>query len=90
MITAMTDTSSMLGDKIKIENEIRALTSQKKSEGVIISIMPVVIIVSLRLIAPDYIEVLYGNLMGIVMMTAALAATCYSYYLIRKITTIEV
>ncbi|MBR3147081.1 MAG: type II secretion system F family protein [Eubacterium sp.] len=90
MITAMTDASSMLGDKIKIENEIRAITAQKKTEGVMISIMPAAIILFLRLIAPDYIEVLYGDLTGAVLMTAALAATIYSYHLIRKITEIEV
>ena len=90
MISAMTSASSMLGDKIKIENEIRALTSQKKMEGAIIGVMPVVIILFLRLIAPDYIEVLYGNVAGIFLMTAALAASVFSYYLIRKITAIEV
>ena len=80
----------MVGDKIKIENEIRAITSQKKTEGMIISIMPVIIILFLRMIAPDYVEVLYGNLMGIVLMTGALAATGYAFWLIRRITDIEV
>ncbi len=90
MITAMTDASSMLADKIKIENGIRALTSQKKAEGLIISVMPVVIILFLRAVAPDYIGVMYGNITGIALMTLALAAAMYAYYLIRKITEIEV
>ena len=90
MITAMTDASAMIGDKIKIENEIKALTSQKKTEGVMISVMPAVIILFLRVIAPDYIEVLYGNVLGAALMTAALAVTAYSYHLIRRITDIEV
>ena len=90
MITAMTDASSMLADKIKIENGIRALTSQKKAEGLIISVMPVVIILFLRAVAPDYIGVMYGNITGIAIMTLALAAAMYAYYLIRKITEIEV
>ena len=90
MITAMTDASSMLADKIKIENGIRALTSQKKAEGLIISVMPVVIILFLRAVAPDYIGVMYGNITGIALMTLALASAVYAYYLIRKITEIEV
>ena len=90
IITAMMDASSMLGDKIKIENEIKAITAQKKTEGMMISVMPVIIIVFLRVIAPDYIAVLYGNAAGIVTMTAALSATGASYYLIRKITAIEI
>ena len=90
MITAMTDASSMLADKIKIENGIRALTSQKKAEGLIISIMPVLIILFLRAVAPDYIGVMYGNIIGSALMTLALAAAVYAYYLIRKITEIKV
>ena len=90
IISAMSEASDMVGDKIKIENEIRAITSQKKTEGMIISIMPVIIILFLRMIAPDYVEVLYGNLMGIVLMTGALAATGYAFWLIRRITDIEV
>ena len=90
MITAMTNASNMIGDKIRIENEIKAITSQKKTEGVMISIMPAVIILFLRMIAPDYIEVLYGNVPGAVLMTASLAVTAYSYHLIRRITEIEI
>lgn len=90
IISAMSEASDMIGDKIKIENEIRAIMSQKKTEGLIISVMPVIIILFLRIIAPDYVEVLYGNVMGIALMTAALAATGYAYWLIRKITDIQV
>ncbi len=90
IITAMMDASSMLGEKIKIENEIRALTAQKKTEGMVISVMPVIIIVFLRIIAPDYIAVLYGSPAGIVIMTGALAATGASYYMIHRITAVEI
>ena len=90
MIHAMSDASSMLADKIKIENEIRAQTAQKKAEGLIISVMPVMIILFLRAVAPDYINVLYGNLTGAALMTLALGAVVYAYYLIRKITEIEI
>ena len=90
LISAMSEASDILGDKIKIENEIRMITSQKKTEGMIISAMPVIIILFLRIIAPDYIEVLYGNMMGIALMTGALAASGYAFWLIRKITDIRV
>ena len=80
----------MLAEKIKIENGIRAQIAQKKAEGLIISIMPVVIVLFLRIAAPDYINVLYGNIRGVLLMTAAIGAAVYAYYLIRKITEIEV
>lgn len=90
IISAITSASSMLGDKIKIESEIKALTSQKKTEGMVISVMPLVIIVFLRMIAPDYIAVMYGNPEGILLMTMAIAGAGFAYYMTRKITAIEV
>ena len=90
MISAMTQASGMLGDKIKIENEIRALTAQKKTEGMVISVMPVVIIVFLRMIAPDYIAVMYGNPAGVILMTAAILGAGSAFLMIRKITSIEI
>ncbi len=90
MISAMTSASSMIADKIRIENGIRALTSQKKAEGLVISIMPVAVILFLRASAPDYVAVMYGNAVGIAVMSIAAASAVYAYYLIRKITEIEI
>lgn len=90
IITAMTSASSMLGDKIRIESEIKALTAQKKTEGMVISVMPLVIIVFLRIIAPDYIAVMYGSPQGVFLMTLAIAGVLGAFYMIRKITAIEV
>ena len=90
IISAMTSASSMLGDKIRIESEIRSLTAQKKTEGMVISVMPLVIIVFLRMIAPDYIAVMYGSPQGVFLMTFAIAGALGAFYMIRKITAIEV
>jgi len=82
--------SDMLMDKISIEKEIRTLTAQKRFEGKLISLMPVVIILFLNLVSPDYMEGLYTTLLGRIVMTAALMGIVYSYFLTSKLTEIEV
>ena len=82
--------SGMLIDKIGIEKEIKVFTSQKCFEGKIISLMPVVVILFLNIVSPEYIEVLYTTFSGRIIMTVALAGIAYSYHVIAKLTKIEV
>ena len=82
--------SAMLIEKIGIEKEIKTLTAQKCFEGRIISAMPVIVILFLNIASPGYIEILYSSFIGRVIMTVALAGIAYSYFLIMKLTKIEV
>lgn len=87
---AISKTSEMLIEKIGVEKEIKMITSQKRFEGKIISIMPVIVILFLNIASPEYIEPLYTTFTGRVIMTAALAGIAYSYLTIVKLTRIEV
>lgn len=87
---AMLRASEILGDKIRIESDIRSMTKQKKTEGAVIGAMPFLILLFLRAASPGYTETLYGNAAGIFVMTVSAAAVVFSYYLIRKITEIRV
>jgi tight adherence protein B len=90
MAGAMNKSAAIIGEKIIIENEIQMMAVQKKYEGRIITAMPVIIIIFLRLAAPEYLEVMYETTAGHLLMTLALAATAGAYYLIERITDIEV
>ena len=80
----------MIGEKIAIKKEIAVMVSEKKFEGRIITCMPFVIIVFLRFISPEYLESLYSTWLGRLLMTVSLAAAAAAYYLIERITDIEV
>lgn len=90
MITSLNKSAAVIGEKITIENDIRVIVAQKKYEGRIITAMPLVIIVFLRIMSPDYLSVMYETLMGRILMTSALACTLAAYILIERITDIEV
>ena len=66
------------------------MTSQKKLEGKIITSLPFLILVLLRVTSPSYLAVLYETFMGKLMMTGSLLLIYVAYILIEKITTIEV
>lgn len=80
----------ILMDKITIEREIRTLTAQKKLEGNIITVMPVLVIFFLNIFSPEYLTPLYTTLTGRVIMTAAVAGLVISHFMMKKMTSIEV
>ncbi|XVG94884.1 type II secretion system F family protein [Eubacteriales bacterium KG125] len=82
--------ANIIAEKITIDREIDAITYQKKLEGRIIGAMPVVLLLFLNILAPDYIEPLYETLAGRVLMTISLALSILSFYLIERITNINV
>lgn len=90
MERAILKTVKVLLEKMEIQEEIRVMTSQKKLEGKIITSLPFLILLLLRITSPSYLVVLYETLMGRLMMTGALILIYIAYYLIEKITTIEV
>lgn len=80
----------MLGDKIDVKKEIEATLAAKKSEQMIMSLMPVGIILYMQVTSPGFLSVLYGNPFGIAAMTVCLAIYATAYWLGRKIVDIEV
>ena len=90
LVSAVDRASSVIVDKINIENEMKALFSQKKTEGRIVGVMPVVMIGFLRLSTPGYLETMYETSQGRILMTLAGIGIGYSVYLSEKITRVEV
>lgn len=80
----------ILGDKIDVKKEIEAALAARKSEQLIMSLMPAGIIVYLQATSPGFLSVLYGNPFGIITMTICLLIYGGAYLLGLKIVDIEV
>lgn len=80
----------MLGDKIDVKKEIEATLAAKKSEQLVMSLMPAGIILYLQLTSPGFLSVLYGNLFGVCAMTICLGIYGTAYFLGMKIVDIDV
>ena len=90
IVFAMNKTARVIGEKITIEQEIRTIVQQKKAEGRIITVMPILIILFLKGISPEYLEVMYTTVGGRLMMTMAVAGIIGAYLWIERITDIDV
>lgn len=84
-----TTISRMLG-KIEVEREIDTVLAGKKLEGRIMNVMPLFILAYLNLTSKDYLQVLYKNPVGVVVMTIALGVYGMSLKLSEKILDIQI
>ena len=80
----------MLGDKIDVKKEIEATLAAKKSEQMIMSLMPAGVILYLQLASPGFLDILYGNPFGIGAMTVCLFIYGLAYWMGKRIVEIEV
>ncbi len=83
-------TAGHIGDKIEVKREIDTLMSAKKMEQNIMNVIPFFIILYVSLNSPGFLDVLYGNVMGIAIMTVCLVMYVLAWLLAEKIVSIEV
>ncbi len=75
LIRVIRTTEKTIRDKLEVEREIQTMITGKRLESRIMNIMPCGIIGYLRLSSPHFLDPLYGNIMGVAVMTAMLV--CY-------------
>lgn len=69
LIRIIQKTVNSIGDKIAVEEEIKTMIAAKKLEEKIMMIMPYGIIFYLRISNGEFLEVLYHNTLGVILMT---------------------
>lgn len=89
LIIALNRAAAVIIDKMTIDKEIREMMRRRKREGLLIFAMPVIVIVSFNIFAPDYIEPLYTTFTGRLVMTASIISDIGILEMIKKITDIE-
>ncbi len=75
-----------LGEKIDTAREIDALVASKKYEQKLMSLMPAGVIVYLKLTFPGFLDKMYGNLTGALIMTVCLGVYLAAFFLGRNMT----
>ena len=79
-----------ISDKIEVEKEIQTVISAKKMEQKVMNVIPVFILFYLNLTSGDFLEPLYGNALGVCVMTGALMAYLGAIILEKRIMAIKV
>lgn len=90
MTAIIRKTAENISGKLEVRREISTLITGKRMEQKVMNLVPFAIIFYIRLAAGEFIEPLYGNLPGIVVMTGCLVVYVLSVKWAEKIMEIEV
>lgn len=90
MIAIIRSTANQIADKIDVRREIQTILAAKRYEFKVMSAVPYAIIAYMGLSFPEFMDCLYGNILGIGVMTICLGIYTAAYYLGVRLTEIEV
>lgn len=79
-----------LTGKIEVEQEIATILAGKKLEGRVMNLMPLLILAYMTVTAGDFLDVLYGNALGICIMTVVLVGYALALKLSVRILDIRI
>ena len=90
MTDILEKTAAVIEQKIETDKEIQLMISAKKMEQKIMNMVPFLIIFYIGTTSKGFFDVLYHNLIGIVIMTICLGFYGAAYLLSKRIVEIEV
>lgn len=79
-----------INGKIEVEREIATVISGKKMEQRVMNFVPAFILCYMNLTSEEFLEPLYGNLLGVVIMSSAFVVYLAAILLAKKIVDIRV
>lgn len=86
----MMRTADIIGDKMEVKREIHTIMSEKMLEQKIMQCMPFGMIGYLSLTSPGFLDSLYHNVVGVVLMTVCLGVYVFSCFLTERILDINI
>ena len=90
LVEVIKNTSNIINDKIEIKLEITTILSAKKFEQKVLTVMPIFLIVVLSISSADYMQPVFTELAGRVVMTVAVMLIVAGYFIAKKIMNIKV
>ncbi len=90
LMAIIRETANLISEKLELEDQILTKISGKKAEQMIMSLMPAAMIAYLRLSSDHFLDCLYGNLLGNLLMMLALLFYAFAFWLGNRIVDIRV
>lgn len=81
--------SSTIRDRIRIKQEIKTLTAQGKISGIIVGALPIVLVLAIMLVNPEYYEGFFESSLGKIMLFISIIMELTGFIVIRKIIDIK-
>ena len=90
MMEIIKNTANKIGDKIDVKREIDTMLAAKRYEFRVMSVIPYAIIAYMTLSFPEFMGCLYGNVIGMGVMSVCLGIYMAAYALGAGMVEIEV
>lgn len=90
MVQIIRSAIGQIRDRLGVNREIQTLLSARKYEFKVMSAVPFAMIAYMKVSFPEFVGVLYGNLLGIGVMSVCLGIYIGAYWLGRRLVNIEV
>jgi len=82
--------AGVIRERIRITQRIRALTAQGRLQAIIIGAMPFLLMMAMAYIAPDMMNQFLASVIGILLILGAIVLVTIGFFVIKKITTIDI
>ena len=82
--------SETIRGRLRIERRVRTLTAQGRLQGLIVSLMPLVLGIAMTVMKPDVMKPFLFSLKGAICVGITLALVTVGWLFIRKIIKIDV
>ena len=89
-IAIIRDAARTIGEKIDTEREIQTMLAAKKLEFEIMSVIPFIMILYMKMTFGEFLSVLYGTWTGCIVMSICLVLYLGAYRFGRRILQIEI
>ncbi len=90
MIEIIRTAVTRISEKVDMKREMETVISSKKMEFRIMAVIPLAMICYMKISFGEFINILYGNLSGIFIMTICLVIYLFAYMAGKKMVEIEV
>jgi tight adherence protein B len=77
-------------ERVRIKGEIRTLTAQGRYSGYLVAFLPIGIMITLNLINPEFMQPLFTELIGQILLVVGAIMMLIGFFAIQKITDIKV
>lgn len=90
LVKALSELSNTMAERQRVANEIRTMTAEVRFAVNIIIFLPVVVLVFMRTALPGFIDALFTEPMGYVILVIFAAVQVVAYVIIQRIANIKV
>ncbi len=90
MIAIIRSAIGRMTEQVEMEQDMQTTIAAKKLEFQIMTVIPIGILLYMKVGFPEFLDVLYGNVTGVLLMSVCLIVYLVTYLLGRRIVEVEV